>query len=616
MGKARLVCRLAISDLRHRPVQAILLMLVIATGSATLALGLALHGTTDNPYARTRAATNGPDVVAALLPDGSNGSGPATSARPVRAGGTVGQESPNVPGLARLEHSAGVTAYSGPFPVTWTLLRKGHTTGSAEIEGRNAPPASVDRPKLLRGAWVRPGGVVVEAAYANALGLHVGDRLSLGGDSFDVVGTAVTAAIPDYPDACSRLGCFLAGMVSAYNPGLIWTTQADAEIIARAAASTPLAYFLNLKLKDPASATAFADRYNATASPTAPLLYSWQNIRAGDTQVITKTQQILILGSSLLALLAIASVVVLVGGRMAEQTRRVGLLKAVGGTPRLVAAVLLFEHVLVGLCAAGVGLLAGWLTAPLLDGPGAGLVGAPSAPALTGSTVGLVVALALAVAIVATFFPAIRAARQSTVAALNDAALTPRRPAGVIRLSAHLPATLLVGVRLAFRRPRRLLLSVFSVAITASGLVAVLIGRATEGNFLAARVAQATTIISVVLVILAAVNIIFIAWTTALDARHPTALARALGATPNQVTAGLAAAQLLPAMAGTLLGIAGGFGIYYAPRNGAGPAAIVPAGWLAVLVAGTLLAVAVLTAIPARISARRPAAEVLQAESR
>ena len=57
MGRLLLVCRLGVKDLRHRPAQAILLLLAIAAGAATLTLGLALHGTTDNPYARTRAAT-------------------------------------------------------------------------------------------------------------------------------------------------------------------------------------------------------------------------------------------------------------------------------------------------------------------------------------------------------------------------------------------------------------------------------------------------------------------------------------------------------------------------------------------------------------------------------
>jgi len=612
MGKILLVCRLAVKDIRHRPGQAILLLLVIAAAAATLTLGLALQGTTSSPYARTRAAANGPDVVATVFPNGSNAPGPATSARP---GGPNSPEAADVGELAPLEHASGVAAHSGPFPVMWTLLRAGHTTGSAEVEGRRTAPSSVDRPKLMQGTWVRPGGVVVEAAFANALGLHVGDRLSLGGSSFEVTGTAVTAAIPDYPDVCSRLGCFLANGLASANPGLVWATDADAEHIAHAATSTPLAYFLNLKLNDPAGANAFAGRYNASASPTAPFLYSWQSIRDGDAQVIVKVQLVLITGSWLLALLALASVVVLVGGRMAEQTRRVGLLKAVGGTPRLVAVVLLFEHVLVALCAAGVGLAAGWLTAPLLDQPGAGLLGAPSAPSLTGSTAGLVVALALAVATVATFGPAIRAARQSTVAALEDSARAPRRRASVIRLSAHLPAPLLLGVRLAVRRPRRLLLSVFSVAVTASGLVAVLILHESAGAFLGSRVAQATTIISVALVILAAVNAVFIAWATALDARHSAALARALGATPAQITTGLSVAQLFPALAGALLGIAGGIGITAITAKNGGTTTIPPVLWLAVMVVVTLLAVALLTAIPARIGARRPVAEVLQAEA-
>lgn len=612
MGRTVLVCRLAMRDIRHRPVQALLLLLVITTATATLTLALALQGTTRSPYARTRAATNGPDVVGVLFPNGSP-QGPATTVGP--GGGPAAQGSANAARLVALEHAAGVAASSGPFPVTWAALRTGHMAGSAEVEGRGAVPSPVDRPKLLQGSWIRAGGVVVEASFASALGIGVGDRLGLGGHSFVVTGIAVTAAIPDYPDTCSHLGCFLAGVLSSYNPGLVWATRADARRIARAADSTPLAYFLNLKLRDPAGASSFANRYDAGASPTAPYLFPWQHIRAGDAEVIARVQQVLYFGTVLLALLAIASVVVLVGGRIAEQTRRVGLLKATGGTPGLIAVVLLLEHALVGLCAAGAGLAAGWLAAPLIDQPGAGLIGAPAGPALAGSTVGPVVALALAVAFAATFVPAIRAARQSTVAALEDAATPVRRRPAVITLSAHLPAPLLVGVRLAVRRPRRLLLSAFSIAVATSGLVVALLWHATAGNFLGTRITQASTIISVMLVILAAVNMIFIAWTTTLDARHPAAVARALGTTPGQITAGLSAAQLLPALAGALLGIVGGIGIYKGPRNGAGLATVIPVLWLAALVAATLLAVAALTAIPARIGARRPAAEVLQSEA-
>ena len=123
-------------------------------------------------------------------------------------------------------------------------------------------------------------------------------------------------------------------------------------------------------------------------------------------------------------------------------------------------------------------------------------------------------------------------------------------------------------MRLAVRRPHRLLLSVCSVAIMASGLVAVLILRTTAGSVSPGpRVTQAITVISVMLVVLAAINAVFIAWSSALEARHPAALARALGATPAQITTGLSVALALPALLGALLGIPGGILIYDAPKH-------------------------------------------------
>ena len=66
MGRALLIARLGLKDIRHRPAQSILLLVAIATGAAALTLALALGGTTDDPYERTRTATNGPDIVAEI----------------------------------------------------------------------------------------------------------------------------------------------------------------------------------------------------------------------------------------------------------------------------------------------------------------------------------------------------------------------------------------------------------------------------------------------------------------------------------------------------------------------------------------------------------------------
>ena len=66
MGRALLVYRLAVRDLRHHAAQAALLVIAIAAATATLTMALSMNGVTGQPYSATRAATNGPDVVAYL----------------------------------------------------------------------------------------------------------------------------------------------------------------------------------------------------------------------------------------------------------------------------------------------------------------------------------------------------------------------------------------------------------------------------------------------------------------------------------------------------------------------------------------------------------------------
>jgi putative ABC transport system permease protein len=613
MGRALLIARLGLKDIRHHAGQSLLLLLAIAAGAAMLTLGLALGGTTDDPYARTRAATNGPDVVAeAAPPDAAGGAGAGQAqGRPGPGGGPGGQTNVADPSvLLPLAHASGVAAASGPFPMTWGLLRMPSGAGAALVVGRDAAASSVDQPQLLQGGWVRPGGAVLEASFAAAAGLRIGDALSLGGRSYVVVGTAVTAAIPTYPDGCHYLGCFLVGPIGDSNPGLIWVPAPDVQGIA-AANNEPLFYLLNLKLGDPAHSLAFAESHGADAAATGTTLFSWQGIRDADADVVGTIQQVLFTGSALLDLLALLSVVVLVGARVAAQNRRVGLLKAVGATPEFVAAVLLFEHALVALCGAAVGLLIGWQAAPLINGPGAGLLGAASAASLTGSVVVIVVALALAVAMAATFVPAVVAARQSTVAALEDAARPPRRRETVVQATSQLPATLLVGVRLAVRRPRRLAVSALSVAVTTFGLVAVVIVN-TTGWSLGPRVAQATVMVSVMLLILAAVNAIVIASATALESRRPAALLRALGATPAQVAVGLTLAQLGPALVGVLLGIPGPIALFLRGGRLSTVPPVIPLVAVAIV---TLLAIGTLTAVATLAASRGPAADMLQADA-
>jgi putative ABC transport system permease protein len=590
MGRLLLVGRLAARDLRRRPGEATLLLLAIMAATTTLTLGLVLNGVTSEPYQSTRAATAGPDVVASVAPN------------------PFGAQPADLASLEALIDAPGVVGHSGPYPLTRAVLEASGRTADVQAVGRDTTPAPIDQPALTQGRWVGDGGVVLEAAFADALGVGAGDPISLNGRSFHVVGVAVTAATPPYPDVCL-------GVCVEERAGLVWLTQADARSIAPR--EEALGYVVNLKLADPAAAPRFVNEH--TNFPPALGGTSWQDILEQADTVVRNQQRALVTGGWLLAVLAVASVAVLVGGRIADQTRRIGLLKAVGGTPGLVAAVLLAEYVAVAVLAAAAGLTIGSLAAPLLTDPSAGLVGRAAAPSLTMSTVAQVTAVALAVAVAATLVPALRASRMSTVLALGDSPRPPRRTPWLIATSTRLPVPLLLGLRVAARRPRRVVLGVVSIFVTVSGIVAVLAAHADlddESSGLdsaeIARLNQVLLVITITAVALAAVNAIFITWATALDAKHSSALARALGATPQQVSTGLSAAQVLPALGGAIMGIPGGIGLVAAVDP---DTMTIPPLWqLLAVVPATALVVAALTTIPAHLGARRPVAEALQSE--
>ena len=383
MSNPVLISRLVRRDLRRRWVEGVLLILVMASATAALTLALALRGVAAHPYQVTRAATAGPDLVVSDLFN--------------RA--PLGQ-------LSALTDAPGVVAHSGPFPIASPTLHVGTISVAVIAEGRDTAPASVDQPTLTQGSWVGPGRVVIERSFADALGVHAGESVTLAGRPFRISGVAVTAATPAYPMS---------------TPGQVWLTRADAESLG--APAPPLYYTVELRLTDPSVATAFAARIDASGLS----VMSWQTIRDQDATLVTNAQQDLFIGATLLALLGAASVAVLVGGRMAEQTRRVGLLKAVGATPSLIACVLLAQNLLLAVVAAALGLGAGSLAAPMLANAGAGLIGSPGSTSIGLSTVAAGLGLTLVVTLLASFIPARRAANSTTMRSLADAARLPRR---------------------------------------------------------------------------------------------------------------------------------------------------------------------------------------------
>jgi putative ABC transport system permease protein len=163
-------------------------------------------------------------------------------------------------------------------------------------------------------------------------------------------------------------------------------------------------------------------------------------------------------------------------------------------------------------------------------------------------------------------------------------------------------------------------LTTLSVAVAVCGTVVVLYAQASlnadrgatggPADPQATQLSAVTTTLTVLLAVMAAVNLVFVTRASAFDARRTLAVARTLGVSPAESAAALGVAQLAPAVTGLLLGFVSGTVLFHG-LSSSHPVA--PPIWqhigLALL---TLLLVVALTAGPARIEARHPIADALR----
>ncbi|HEX6684796.1 MAG TPA: FtsX-like permease family protein, partial [Candidatus Limnocylindrales bacterium] len=338
----------------------------------------------------------------------------------------------------------------------------------------------------------------------------------------------------------------------------------------------------------------------------------------------------LLIAATMLAALTISTVAVLVAWRMAAQTHQVGTLKAVGVTPWQVTGALLVEYLTVAGLAAAIGLASGTVLSPLLARSVRTLYGAPQAPPITWSRAGAVVAVAIAVVLLATIRPALRATRHSTLRSLTAGVRPPRRSSRLAQLGDRLrfPLAATLGMRAVLRRPGRTFAATLSTALGVAMVVAglALDRRAREFEVLVSSttdlsdVAKAelfyelrtvVLVAAALLLALACVNAIVAAVFAARDSARNHAVVRTVGGTPRQVVTAFVTAQLGTCLLGCAIGIPLGAGLFAAA--GGGLPNLSAATYLAVAVAAPLVHTLIVS-IPARLHARAPIAPVLSYE--
>ena len=121
-----------------------------------------------------------------------------------------------------------------------TVLEANGRTVLAQTQGRDTKAAAVDQPKTTEGGWVRDRGVVIEAAFAAALDVSPGDRITLRSldtrperERFAAAGPAGRSGSPASrsprpPPPIRSTACIAIRCQDDANSGLIWLTKADA----------------------------------------------------------------------------------------------------------------------------------------------------------------------------------------------------------------------------------------------------------------------------------------------------------------------------------------------------------------------------------------------------
>src|SRR2546430_189453 len=430
--------RWARADLRARRGQALITVAVVAGVVAALFLATMLLQGAVNPWQQLFARTRGADVLI-YFQNGTN--------------------------TSDLRHVAGIKETGKPYQAAPATLVQGAVKSPVEFRTMTPEPRAMSAPLVVAGTWLRSSaqdGAVVEASFAEAVRVGVGDRITVDG----IDGTRVPMRVIGIADTADQ------GFYPQWTPGLMWVQHG---LLTRVEANPGETHeIVGLRLFDSSTVATgqivqtIWNLYNGPAENSASAVerYStWQQVKNS----MASNDRLLGL------LLALFGIIALVGapcaianvtaGRVLVQRQDIAMLKALGFTPGQVVRMLLAEQTLLGAAGAGLGLIVAWImTSPEFvqppDGTPVGL-----APLSAGWMALIGVGTVLTVA-VATVIPAWWAGRVSPVAAVQ--ASPPRGHLSLIaRLSLlfHLPAALVLGARDSLTRRLSAGLTVFGLAI-------------------------------------------------------------------------------------------------------------------------------------------------------
>ena len=584
-----MLLRSAFAGIRSRLLASALTIVIAAAAVGTIVLALEVRSSGIDPWERTFTEANGAHVLAFV---------------PSQADAVAIGELP------------GVTERSGPTPL---VLAATGPRGNELVQLAGLSRSPVVNTPLPTGGSPRPdGGIVLERSLARALGLEVGDTVEAtrwGGDrsiEVPVLGTAVVPSQARYPRS---------------KPGLAWVAPATLERVKPERSAWR--WSEAVRLADPSASSAFTARAAATlppgSDPGSVSFQTWQAQRDLALRDAQGTQVIVTMFTVLLLIVAFVVVGILVGARSSEQHRQVGLLKAVGFTPRQVGIVFALESVALGVVAAVLGFALGAILAPRLAAPSAQtLVGSPTMAANPWH-----ILIACCVVLPVLFAGAVTSTRRSTrvtaVEAIRTGTLSPPNSRIARAVESVVPLTTELGLNDLFARGRRAVLLAAAIALTGAMAVTALsldatldAQRASEASDFPDELLLLVYTLDTVLLVITATTLVAVALLSVRERIRDYGVLKAIGFTPSQIVSTVISSHAALAVLASLVAIPLGIGLYLALftiASGTSEDAVITPWWSLTLVPiGTMLVVVAATTLPAWLATRIRPADALRYE--
>src|SRR5215471_327261 len=321
--------RWARADLRARRGQALVTIAVVAGVVTALFLATMLLQGAVNPWQQLFARTRGADVLV-YFQNGTN--------------------------TKDLRYVPGIREIGRPYQAASATLKQGAVRSPVELRAMTPAPPAMSAPLVVAGTWLRSSaqdGVVIEASFAQAVHVGVGDRISVLGIDGTLTGMRVIG-IADTADE---------GFYPQWTPGLIWVQSGLLTKVEPNPSETQ--EIVGLRLYDNSTVATgqvvqtIWNVYNGSGENSAVERYStWQQVKDSMASNDRLLGLLLALFGIIALVAAPCAIANVTAGRVLVQRQDIAMLKALGFTPGQVVRMLLAEQTLLGAAGAGLGLIA------------------------------------------------------------------------------------------------------------------------------------------------------------------------------------------------------------------------------------------------------------------